>query len=65
MIHDLEESLCSASLADLVCAVLHPLLVSRQEVGEVNDWGRLVGRHNDSMLEIGTLVFTLDKQMMF
>lgn len=45
MVHNLKEALIGACLSDLGCAVLHPLLVPRQVVREVNHRRNLVGRH--------------------
>lgn len=49
MVDDLEEALSGASFSNLSCAMLHPLLIAGQEVGEVNDGRSLVGWHDDNL----------------
>ena len=50
MIDDLEETLGEASFSNLVCTVLHPLLLSRQKVGKVNYGRGLVRRHSNKVV---------------
>jgi hypothetical protein len=47
MVDDLEEALSEAGVTDLLSTVLHPFLVTGEEVAEVDDGGSLVRRHGD------------------
>lgn len=49
MVDNLEEALSEAGLSNLVSTVLHPLLITGEEISKVDDRGCLVGRHADGL----------------
>jgi hypothetical protein len=49
MVDNLEKALSKTSVSDLISTMLHPLLITRQEVREVNDRSALRRRHIDKI----------------